>query len=146
MDVDAHVALPGEERRPCVKTDAHADRAGRECLGELRGCGEGSGRRRKRDKERITLGVDLHSIVTATRFADDLPVCGERLGVGLRSQVVQKLRRPLDVGEEKGDGAGRKLLKHAHDHGRAETFRPGRRPSAAGSRRASQARSTAPDA
>jgi len=30
MDVDAHVALVGEERRPRVQTDAHTYRTGRE--------------------------------------------------------------------------------------------------------------------
>ena len=112
MDVDADVALVGEERRPRVQTDAHTHRAGRECLGQLGGGSEGSGRRRERDEERVALGIDLHSIVTGTCLADDLPVCGECLGIGLCSQLVQELRRPLDVGEEEGDSAGRKLLMH----------------------------------
>jgi hypothetical protein len=113
VDIDAHITFVREERRPRVQTDAHPDRARLQCLGQFGGGGERSGRRRKRDEERIALGIDLHAIVTGTRLSDDLPVCGKRLGVGLRSQLVQELRRPLDVGEEKRDSAGGKLLMHA---------------------------------
>ena len=79
----------------------------------------------KMAEERVALGVDLHSI-EGTCLADHLPVCGKCTGIDLSSQFVQELRRPLDVGEEKGDGAARKLLKHASDHGRAAIFRLGR--------------------
>ena len=40
------------------------------------------------------------------------PMLGERLGVGLGPELVQQLRRPLDVREEEGDGAGRKVAPH----------------------------------
>ena len=113
VDIDAHVALVGKERRPRVQTDAHPDWAGHQCLGQFSGGGERGGRRRERDEERVALGIDLHAIVTGTRLADDLPVCGKRLGIGLRSQLVQELRRSLDVGEEKRDSARGKLLMHA---------------------------------
>jgi hypothetical protein len=99
MDVDAHVAFVGEERRPRVQTDAHAYRTRRECVRQLGGGRDGGGRRRKCHEEGVALGIDLHSIVTGTCLADDLPMCGERLGIGPRSQFVQELRRPLHVGE-----------------------------------------------
>jgi hypothetical protein len=112
MNVDADVALVGEERRSGVQADAYADRTGRERLGQLGGSGERSGRRCECDEERVALGIDLHSVMTGTRLADDSPVCGECLGIGLCSQLVQELCRPLDVGEEEGDSAGRKLPMH----------------------------------
>ena len=42
----------------------------------------------------------------------DCPVIGERSCVLLRAELVQQRRRALDVGEEEGDGAGRKLGSH----------------------------------
>lgn len=38
---------------------------------------------------------------------------GKCLRVGLSSELVQELRRTLDVGEEEGESAGRKLVMHA---------------------------------
>jgi protein-S-isoprenylcysteine O-methyltransferase Ste14 len=46
-------------------------------------------------------------------LADDVPVCGKRVRIGLCAQLVQELRRSLDVGEEEGDSAGRKPAMHA---------------------------------
>ena len=112
MDVDAHVALVREERHSCVQTHAHTNRAGHERLGQFGGGGESGRRCRECEKERVALGVDLHSVVSVACLADDLPVRGERLGIGLCSQFVQELRRPFDVGEEEGDTAGRKLPMH----------------------------------
>ena len=39
MDVDAHVALVGKERRPRVQTDAHANGGRESPFGQLRGRG-----------------------------------------------------------------------------------------------------------
>jgi hypothetical protein len=113
MDVDSHVALVREERHSGVQTHTNTNRAGHERLGQF-GCGGESGRRCcECEKERVALGVDLHSVVTVTCLADNLPVRGKRLGISLCSQVVQELRRPLDIGEEEGDTAGRKGPMHA---------------------------------
>ena len=49
----------------------------------------------------------------AHALAHDAAVLGEGLGVRLRAELVQELRRSLDVGEEEGDGAGRKVVSHA---------------------------------
>jgi hypothetical protein len=51
------------------------------------------------------LGVDLDAAVAGERLAQDAPVLRQSLGVGLRAELVQKLRRTLDVGEEEGDGS-----------------------------------------
>jgi hypothetical protein len=112
MDVDADVTLAGEERRTRVQTDAHTNQTGIECVGQFSGGSDGFRRRRKCHEEGLALGIDLHSIVTGTCLADDLPVRGKCTGIDLRPQLVQELGRPLDVGEEEGDSAGRKLLMH----------------------------------
>jgi hypothetical protein len=112
MDIDSHVALIGQERRPRVQTDPHENRAGYECFGQLGGGGERGRRCRKCDEERIALGIDLYAIVSGTRPTDDPPVCGKRSRIHARSQLVQELRRPLDIREEESDCAGRKLPMH----------------------------------
>ena len=37
----------------------------------------------------------------------------QRVCVGIGTQLLQEPRRALDVGEDKGDGSGRKLARHA---------------------------------
>jgi len=140
MDVDAHVAAVGEERRPRVQAHARTDGTGPERLGQLGGGGESGGRSCKRDEERVALRIDLHPVVTGTCLADDLPVRGKCAGIDLRPQLLQELRRPLDVGEEEGDSAGRKFLMHRRDHARRWIFRLGGPPKQdrCGGRRASE--------
>jgi hypothetical protein len=36
----------------------------------------------------------------------------QRRCIGLCAELVQEPRRPLDVGEEEGDGAGREIRPH----------------------------------
>ena len=38
---------------------------------------------------------------------------GERLGVGVRAELVEQPRRALDVGEEERDRAGREIRAHS---------------------------------
>ena len=42
----------------------------------------------------------------------DAPVLGERVGVPLGAELVQELRRALDVGEEEGDRARGEIAPH----------------------------------
>jgi len=56
--------------------------------------------------------VHLHAPVTCEGFTQEASVLGERVGIGLRAKVMQQARRALNVGEEEGDGAGRKPLVH----------------------------------
>ena len=71
--------------------------------------------RRKGEEERVSLRVHLHSAVAAQASRITPPVLGKRLGVRLGAELVQQLRRALDVGEEERDGAGRQI--HAHFSG-----------------------------
>ena len=48
-----------------------------------------------------------------TRLAHDSSMLGERIRVGFCAEFAQELRRSLDVGEEKRDGAGRQFGSHA---------------------------------
>jgi hypothetical protein len=70
------------------------------------------GRRRERIEEGVPLCVDLDAAAPHERPPQQPPVLGERLVVRLRAQLVQQARGTLDVGEEEGDGAGRKLVMH----------------------------------
>ena len=106
VDVVADVALVGEEGRTGVQADAHADRAGGEHLGEGRSGVECAGRCRECEEEGVALRVDLDTTLGGTRLPDDTPMLCQRLRVRLGAELVQQLRRPLDVGEEEGDGSG----------------------------------------
>ena len=114
VDVVADVALVADEWRSCMDADPHADRTiGGKALHEL---GRGTQRARcggERKEERVSLRVDLDPSVSGTCVPDHRPMFGERRCIGLRAELVQQRRRAFDVGEEEGDGAGRKLEPHA---------------------------------
>ena len=74
---------------------------------------ERSRRGREREEEGVTLRIDLDPALPGAGLADDAAVLGERIGVGLGAELVQELRRALDVGEEEGNGAGREVVAHA---------------------------------
>ena len=110
VDVRAHVALLRQQRRAGVQ--AHPHRQLELLLRLARGL-ERARRGREGDEERVALRVDLDAAVPLERLAQDAPVLGERARVVLRAELVQKPRRPLDVGEEEGDGAARQLAPRA---------------------------------
>jgi hypothetical protein len=107
VDVVPDVTLVGHERSPGVQTHPDLDRSGSERLGESGGGRQRSGRRREGEEEGVSLGIDLDAPLGRARLPDQQPVLGECLGVGLRSQLAQELRRALDVREEEGDGTAR---------------------------------------
>ena len=82
------------------------------CLRLARGF-ECARRGREGDEEGVALRVDLDAAVSLERVAQDAAVLGQRVRVALRAELVEKPRRALDVGEEKGDGAARKLAHAA---------------------------------
>ena len=105
MDVDADVALLGDERLAGVEAYSDLDRPVQRllCLRRRRerigGAGEG-------DEEGVALRVDLDAAVGGERLAKHPPVFGESVCVGV-AELLQELRRALDVGEQEGDRAGR---------------------------------------
>jgi hypothetical protein len=58
------------------------------------------------------LRVDLDAVVGGEGFPQQPAVLGERLRIHLRADLVQELRRALEVGEYEGDSAGWKLPRH----------------------------------
>ena len=124
VDVAADVALLGEERRAGVHADrapgSGPDASARRCGG----CRERGGRGREGEEEGVALRVDLDPALGGARVADHAAVLGERLRVGLGAELVQELRRALDVGEEEGDGAGRKVVAHGVIIRRTRASRP----------------------
>ena len=113
VHVASYVALVGDERRPGVKAHTHVDGTGRQRFREHGRGRESTGRRREGEEEGVALRIDLDSVLGGACLPDDPTVLGERLGVGLRAELVQELRRALDVREEEGDGACRKIVAHA---------------------------------
>src|SRR6266849_9907622 len=65
------------------------------------------------DEERVPLRVDLVAAVLGERLAQDPLVIGERVAVAI-SQLLEQLRRTLDVSKEEGDRADRQLRGRAH--------------------------------
>jgi hypothetical protein len=105
VDVHADVALLGHERLAGV--DAHPD-LNRPCFERLLrlACGgDGVGRTRERDEERVALGVDLDPVVSSEGLTDHASVLSNEIGVS-RSVIPNKARRPFDVCEEERDRPG----------------------------------------
>jgi hypothetical protein len=88
-----------------------------ERLGEGRSSLQCAGRGGEGQEERVALGVDLDPAFVSAGLADQLSVLAERLRVVLRTKLVEKLRRTLDVGEEESDLAAWEVVSHARrDH------------------------------
>ena len=104
VDVEPGVALLGHDRLAGVDAHPHPDRT----LGERLlpfACGrERVARPPEGDEEGVALRVDLDPAVRLESRPQRAAVLGQRIRVGI-AQLVQQLGRPLDVGEEKGDGA-----------------------------------------
>jgi hypothetical protein len=69
--------------------------------------------RRKGKEEGVSLRVDLDPSFCGGRGPDDPTVLGQSFGGFLSAERVQEPRRALDVREEEGDGADRKVVSHA---------------------------------
>jgi hypothetical protein len=74
------------------------------------------------DEEAITLAIDLDPVVLSERVAKQAAVSIEHVPVRGRAERLHEPSRPLDVGEEEGDGAGREIhrpretVKQPHTH------------------------------
>ena len=93
---------------PVWQAHPHANRpVGKRLLSLARGR-KRIARPREGDEECVSLRVYLDAAVRREGGPQRAPVLGQRLRVGV-SELVQQLGRALDVGEEKGDGAGGEL-------------------------------------
>jgi hypothetical protein len=107
VHVQPDVALVDDVRFAGVEAHANTDWAAQRSLSFL-GSSEGIVRLRENDEEGVPLRVHFDAGVARERLAQHTAVLGERLDVVV-AELVQQPRRALDVGEEKRDGATRKL-------------------------------------
>src|SRR2546423_14095427 len=102
MDVNAHVALLGDERLARVEPDPHADGAAVESALRVSCGSDRIGRAREGHEEGVALRVDLDTSVALKRLTQQPPVLGEDARVTV-TKLGEQPRRALDVGDEEGD-------------------------------------------
>jgi hypothetical protein len=112
VDVKADVSLVGEARLTRVKPHPHLDRAARKRDLRRSGCSDRIRCTAERDEEGVTLGIHLGAVVRRERLPQQSTMLVESACIRV-SQLVQELRRTLDVREEKRHHAGRKDGRHA---------------------------------
>jgi hypothetical protein len=116
VHVDADVARLAQERGTGVDAHPRSNRAGRERVSRVGRRRERSRCRREGDKECVALRVDLDAAVSVERLAQNASMLRECVRIALGTEFAQQLGRPLDVGKEERDSAGRKLERHGlHD-------------------------------
>jgi len=113
MDVLPDVALRFDMGRARVDPDPDVDRTGLKSFAAFVSRDDRPACVWKREEERVTLCVDLDATVANEGVSQYPPVVGECLRVCLGPELVQQLRRALDVGEHEGDGPDRKILPHS---------------------------------
>ena len=132
MDVEAGVESVADRRLARVQADPDSDRlvgpvVGRERALGLRRGRDGIARALEGDVEGVALQLDLDPAVAGEDLAQEAAVLGERLHVALAAELLQEASRPLDVGEEQGDGAGGELSHREHycaDRRRGQRLQP----------------------
>jgi hypothetical protein len=94
-----------------VKAHPYTDWALNELSLGLRRCRDCLARILESDQEGVSLRVDLDPAVARKCLAQHAAVRSQGFHVA-GAELMQQARRALDVGEEKGDGAGWKLVIH----------------------------------
>src|SRR5262245_7811859 len=107
MDVCSYVTFVAKVGRAGVDADADLKGSSFERLRPLARSLERAGCSGERVKERVALRIHLDTSVTHEGCTQESPVLCKGLRVHLRPELMQQLRRALDVGEEERDGAGR---------------------------------------
>ena len=105
VHVQSDVALGGD--RGLARVDAHAHRDLQLALCFLRG-GDSVGCARECGEEGVALRIHFHTAVARQRLAQDAAVLLQECRVR-GAVLLQQSRGPLDVGEQEGDGTGRKV-------------------------------------
>ena len=113
MDVVADVALFCQQRGARVQPRANPDRTGRERLRHRLGGRDGAGSRREDEEKCVALRVHFDAALLSTGLPDRPAMLRQGLGVCVRAELVEQLRRSLDVGEEERDRAGREIRAHS---------------------------------
>ena len=95
---------------PVCRPIAHLDRPVASASVIASAAATRSRRRGEGEEERVALRVHLDTAVRPNAgLADQRGGARQRLGVRLGAELVQQLRRALDVREEERDGAGRQI-------------------------------------
>jgi hypothetical protein len=95
-----------------VDAHAHAERPGRKSLECSAGRPQGARRGREGNEEGIALRVDLDALARRERLTQSAAMFLQRLRVLLGPELVQQLRRTLDVREEERHRPRRELGPH----------------------------------
>ena len=102
---------------------AYADRSGRKHLLRFGGSGKRGRRGGERDEKGVALRIHFDPVVTHERLTKGAAMLGQCSCVGIGTQLPQKPRRTLDVGENERDGSGWKLARHAAIQARRTAWR-----------------------
>ena len=111
MHIEPDIALIGPERLPRVQPHPHPHRAARKRELRIGRRRHRIGRTREGDEERVTLRVDLDSLVAPPGLPQRTTVLGQHLRIPV-AQLLQQPRRPLDVREEERHRPSRELRLH----------------------------------
>ena len=114
VDVDSDVPLLGHERLAGVDAHANADRAAGQRVPSRRGGGERVRGFVEGDEERVALCVHLDAVIRSESPPQLVAMLGQSRRVAV-AELVQQPGRSLDVREEEGDGAARKLGHRVDD-------------------------------
>jgi hypothetical protein len=105
VNVDTDVALFAQKRLTGVNADADPKRSVGQCGLYRRGGIDRIARLGEGVEESIALRIDLDSAVPPEGLSDDPAMLGQGLRVPI-AELAEEAGRALDVGEDKGHGAG----------------------------------------
>src|SRR5258708_36669156 len=115
--VQANIALADQGRLTCMKTHTHSHYdtfgPGMSNKGTLGShcCQDSLSGPNKNDEETIPLRIDLVTVMLAKSRAQQIAVLAQHASI-LLAQLLEQVRRPLDVSKEQCDGSCRQL-RHA---------------------------------
>jgi hypothetical protein len=109
--VPAHQSLPGVKSHPNAKLYGRGPLLRGNPLLYLTGGRDGVAWTDERNEERIAFCIDFAPVVGGD-LSQYLVVLSENGRVTVSPQLMQQLRRALDVGEQERDGAGREFSPH----------------------------------
>src|SRR5439155_14027814 len=120
VDRKTDIAAVAQSRLACIEPHAHPNQSlmrphlPREHTLRLRRCRDSRSGTAKDREERVALPVDLDPSVLLEDRAKQLVVPAEQLAVALAAKLLEQPRRALDVREQEGDRAARKLGRGWH--------------------------------
>ena len=123
VDVEADVALGGDDGLAGMNPHAHAHRASAQSARCASAAASTASRApRERAEERVALCVDLDAAVCGDGIAYQAPVLRECVRIRL-PEALEQPRRALDVGEEQRDRAAEQIRHRSH-HGALQRRSP----------------------